>query len=220
MNTNCKNTEGCDSCDSCYSCNYCYYCYYCDSCYSCDSCDSCGSCYSCYSCNSCYSCGYCYYCDSCGSCGSCYYSSGLRMSERMLFCLGEGKWESKGAGYQKNNQIFNTQVTKEEWDTARNSLPTIKIGLTKWVDKKDMTKQEKEDNSVWKETGGYLKRYEYKEAWANWWADASKSDKQAILDLPHFDKDIFTGITGIEDFDSEDTIEIEGKSYSISEMLN
>lgn len=137
----------------------------------------------------------------------------------MLFCLGEGRLESKGAGYQKNNQIFNTQVTKEEWNEVRNSLPEIKIQITKWVDKKDMTKEEKNNSSVWKEIGGYLKRYTYEEAWQNWWNDASKADKQAILDLPHFDSEIFTGITGIEVGEEittnldVDEITINGKKY-------
>lgn len=138
----------------------------------------------------------------------------------MLFCLGEGRYESKGAGYQKNNQIFNTQVTPEEWDEARSSLPTIKIALTKWVDKKDMTKEEKENNSVWKEVGGYLKHYEYKKAWANWWNDASAKDRQAILDLPHFNNDMFTNITGIEDFDiKSQTVNIGGKEYKVTPEL-
>lgn len=142
------------------------------------------------------------------------------MSERMLFCLGEGRYESKGAGYQKNNQIFNTQVTESEWNEARNSLPEIKIAITKWVDKKDMTKDEKNDNPVYKETGGYLKRYEYKEAWANWWNKASEKDRQAILDLPHFNAEIFTGITGIENFATKkQTVNIGGKDYEVTPEL-
>jgi hypothetical protein len=113
----------------------------------------------------------------------------------MLFCLGEGKYETKGAGYQKNNCIFNVQVTKKEWDTAKKSLPEIKLGLTHWVDKADMTAQEKKDHSVYKEIGGYLKRFTYEEAWANWWAE---NDHEAILKLPHFDAEIFEGITGLD----------------------
>lgn len=141
------------------------------------------------------------------------------MSERMLFCLGEGKYESNGAGYQKNNQIFNTQVTSEEWDRAINSLPEIRVLITKWVDKKDMTKQEKSDHSVYEEIGGYLKRYTYEEAWATWWENASKTDRQAILDLPHFNAEIFEDITGIEVGEEKttgidlDEITINGKKY-------
>lgn len=120
------------------------------------------------------------------------------MSERMLFCLGEGKYKTKGAGYQKNNCIFNVQVTKDEWDKAQKSLPNIKVNHTYWVDKEDMTKNEKDNHQAHKGTGGYLKRISYEEAWANWWSEAKQSDKQAILDLSHFNAEIFKGITGID----------------------
>ena len=134
------------------------------------------------------------------------------MSERMLFCLGDGKYESKGTGYQKNNCIFNVQVTPDEWNKAKKSLPEIKIAITKWVDESDMTKDEKDNNSVYKEIGGYLKRHDYKEAWATWWSDASKSDKQAILDLPHFDAEIFEKITGIKVDDNSKKQELLNKA--------
>jgi hypothetical protein len=65
------------------------------------------------------------------------------MSDRMLFCLGEGEWGQTGGGYQKKNCIFNTQVTEEELNMAISSLPDIKIELTRWVDEKDMTKKKK-----------------------------------------------------------------------------
>lgn len=109
------------------------------------------------------------------------------MSERMLFCLGEGGTERKGAGYQKNNQIFNTQVTPDEWDNARRSLPIIRLDL------KDG----------------------YEEAWATWWGKASKKDKDAILNLPHFNKEIFKGITGIDVGVSTNPAEIvtDGATY-------
>ncbi len=222
-NTNCKNMEGCNSCNFCYSCDSCYSCYSCNfcdscnSCYSCNSCNFCDSCYSCYSCNFCYSCyscnscNFCYSCDSCYSCYSCDGSYGLRMSERMIFCLGEGGVKSEGNGYQKNNQIFNVEVTKDEWDEARASLPELKIAITKWTDEDNMTDQEKKDVTGWKTMGGFLKRYGHKEAWANWWTDASKSDKQKILDLPHFDDDIFEKITGIR----VNTLSVKGTKVKI-----
>jgi len=51
------------------------------------------------------------------------------MSENMIFCLGDGKYESKGDGYQKNNRIFNQPVTKEEFDEAINSCPTLEYNV-------------------------------------------------------------------------------------------
>lgn len=120
------------------------------------------------------------------------------MSEYMIFCLGEGRGVSKRIGYQQNHMVFNTKVTDEEYKKIRESLPEIKISHTYWVEEKDMTKEEKKENDQYKQLGGFLKRITYEEAWANWWDDASKKDKQAILDIPYFDAEIFKGITGIE----------------------
>ena len=116
----------------------------------------------------------------------------------MLFCLGDGKTESQGEGYQKNNRIFNVDVTSEELSKAKSSLPIIKLPVTKWIEKKDMTDEEKENNSVYKQIGGYLERMSYEDAWAEVWKNLSKSDKQKFLDLPHFNTEIFKEITGIE----------------------
>jgi hypothetical protein len=92
----------------------------------------------------------------------------------MLFCLGEGKDKSEGDGYQKNNRIFNVEVTHAEWQKAIESLPKIQLGIT--IDKKKIT---------------------YEEAWREVWDKLSQTDRQKYLDLPHFDKDIFKSITGI-----------------------
>jgi hypothetical protein len=70
----------------------------------------------------------------------------------------------------------------------------------------------------WEEKGGYIKEFTYEEAWANWWAGASKKDKQAILSLPHFNSDIFEGITGIKVVDctnEDDVIEVNGRKYKL-----
>jgi hypothetical protein len=215
MNISCDYCYYCNSCNSCNSCNYCYYCY------SCNSCNSCYYCYSCNYCDYCDSCNYCYYCDSCNycySCNYCDYSYGLRMSERMLFCLGEGKYESKGAGYQKNNCIFNTTVTPDEWNTAKSSLPKIDLDICKWIEKADMTEEEKENIDGWETMGGYLKRTSYQDAWAAWWSDAKQSDKNKILELPHFNAEIFKGITGIDvevvtEKCHPETITVDGVEY-------
>jgi hypothetical protein len=137
------------------------------------------------------------------------------MSENMLFCIGDGRSYCSGEGYQKSYRVFNTPVTREEFDKIE--IPTIHLPLTTWVSKKDMTKQERLDNPNYKETGGYLKVLGYKEAWKEWWSGASREDKQKFLDLPHFNADIFEQITGIDPRETE-TIEIEGKKYTISEI--
>ena len=116
----------------------------------------------------------------------------------MLFCLGEGQYESKGAGYQKNYQVFNQQLSQKEWEQVKAELPSIELPINKWVDKKDMTSDEKENNSVYKEIGGFLRILSYADTWKNWWDNASQKDKNKILDCKYFDTKIFTGITGLE----------------------
>ena len=136
----------------------------------------------------------------------------------MLFCLGDGQYESKGEGFQKSYRVFNKDVEKKEWEEIKNSLD-IKILPTKWIDKADMTKDEKDNNSVWKEIGGYLKTFSYEDAWSNWWKDASQKDKNKILDIKYFDREIFKEITGIDTkkevslVGSEVEVKMNGKVY-------
>lgn len=136
------------------------------------------------------------------------------MSEYMIFCLGEGKSESKGIGYQQNNMIFNKKVTNEEFTKWKNIFTAkIKLAVTLWIDKKDMTSDEKDEVSGWSEMGGYLKNIGYEESWTKWWNEAKKEDKDLILNCPHFDGKIFTGITGIKDFASKS---LSGKTVSVT----
>ena len=174
-------------------------------CYSCNTGNSCNSC------NYCYSCNYCNSCNFCNSCNYCYFSAGLRMSEKMLFCLGEGKYELKREGYQKNNQIFNVQVTEEEWDNAINSQPAFILPLTAWVKREEMTDEEKENISGWSEMDGYLKSQSYQDAWKEGWANASQEFKDWVKNLPHFNPELFEKITSIK-------FEAEVKEMTVSEI--
>jgi len=131
----------------------------------------------------------------------------------MIFCIGDGSCGSKGEGYQKNNRIFNVQLTPEEWDKIKR--PDIKLPVTKWIDKFDMTAQEKKDKPVYKDIGGYLKVLSYEDAWAKWWAE---NDHKQILNLPHFDAEIFKKITGLDVHalsKNPEFIEIDGAKYKL-----
>jgi len=133
------------------------------------------------------------------------------MSEKMLFCLGERKYELKREGYQKNNQIFNVQVTEEEWDNAINSQPAFILPLTAWVKREEMTDEEKENISGWSEMGGYLKSQSYQDAWKEGWANASQEFKDWVKNLPHFNPELFEKITSIK-------FEAEVKEMTVSEI--
>ena len=115
----------------------------------------------------------------------------------MLFCLGDGRWERKGEGYQKNYRIFNKEVSEEVFDKAYNN-PEFKLPVSVWIDKKDMSEEEKKKYTICEQIGGYLKVLSYKDAWKEGWANASKEFKKWVQELPNFDKDIFLEITGID----------------------
>jgi hypothetical protein len=140
------------------------------------------------------------------------------MSEKMIFCLGEGRYVSSGAGYQKNLQIFNVSVTEDEYKKTKLALDvkSFKLPVAKWIDIKDIVSPTKEQ----KELGGYLKTLSYKDAWKDMWNGLSTDDKKFFGTLPHFSADIFEKITGIK-YEIEKSlkgktvkVEIDGESYS------
>jgi len=100
----------------------------------------------------------------------------------MIFCLGDGRTESKGEGYQKNYRVFNKDVSEDEYKEIKKSLSGIKIKLTEWI---------KQDN------GGYLKTHTYEDAWKNWLEELTEEQRQAILDIKQFEEKIFKEITGL-----------------------
>jgi hypothetical protein len=140
------------------------------------------------------------------------------MSERMIFCLGKGKYESVGEGYQKNYRIFNKDVSKEVFDKVYSIQPSFKLPVSVWVDEKDMTDDEKKNNPIYKEIGGYLKVLSYKDAWKEGWKTASREFKDWVKNLPGFDGEMFAEITGLE-FNSGSLkgkkvkVELDGQSY-------
>lgn len=69
------------------------------------------------------------------------------------------------------------------------------LELTEWV---EYTDAEKKESVIRQCIGGYLKRYSYKEACANWWSKYTDDEKKIIMTMPNFDADIFEEITGID----------------------
>ena len=99
----------------------------------------------------------------------------------MIFCIGDGRWEGKGEGYQKNLRIFNIDVSEKEYQKTRKLLieNDIKIKLTEYKN-------------------GELTVYSYEDAWKIFWDNASKTQKDCILNIKQFDAKIFKEITGID----------------------
>ena len=131
----------------------------------------------------------------------------------MIFCLGEGKYVSSGAGFQKNLQIFNTPITEEEYNTQIKYIraKNFKLPIAKWVKYEDLSKDEQ--TSTAKQLGGLLKTLSYKDAWKEMWASLSSEDRNFFKTLLHFNSKIFYEITGIEIKEEVETIKIGNNTY-------
>ncbi len=66
-----------------------------------------------------------------------------------------------------------------------------------WIYSDNMSEEEKIAHPEHKTTGGYLKTVDFKTACKMMWNNLDTDDKQAIMELPNFDADIFEKITGI-----------------------
>lgn len=110
----------------------------------------------------------------------------------MIFCLGEGKYESEGEGYQKNYRAWNKDVSESRYE------------------------------EVLKECREILKDFKLdaREGWTKEWSKVRSSQWEKIAKIPEFDLEITKGITGLETIpvDSEKTVEIEGKNFTIPEL--
>lgn len=139
----------------------------------------------------------------------------------MIFCLGEGRSESKGDGYQKNNRVFNVNVSSESFDKNKSLILELmsEFKLTFWVKEELMTDEEKKDNLSYKILGGYLNSVGYKKAWEIFWRKIDSKTKNRFSELDHFNKDIFKEITGIDyEYTDRETIQIGEYTYDKSEV--
>jgi len=145
----------------------------------------------------------------------------------MIFCLGSGKSESKGEGYQKNIRIFNKDVSEKEYaDTLKELRENeVKIYLIKWVEEKDMSKDDKNNYPNYRELGGCLKTFAYKDAWASFWSNSTEQQRGCITSIPQFDAEIFKKITGIVIDDKKSELlkkaqELIDKANELKEQAN
>ena len=74
-------------------------------------------------------------------------------------------------------------------------LNEYELELTQWI---EYTEEEKKESVIRQCVGGYLKKYTYKEACANWWSKYTDDEKRIIMTMPNFDADVFEEITGID----------------------
>ena len=143
-----------------------------------------------------------------GYCNSGYCNSGNRNSGNRNSGYCNTGYCNSG---DRNSGMFNTDEPKarlfnkeSDWqmsDLINSELyPSFhEFYLTEWIATSEMLDDEKEENPHHKTTGGYLKTYEYKEAWSIFWKKTSKENQEKFLKLPNFSWDVFTEITGIEE---------------------
>lgn len=135
----------------------------------CPASQNCNYCYECRSSFTAHSCNYLFNCRACFYSNYCYESRNLRMSERMIFCLGSDKSLFSGEGYQKNYRIFNKSVSKAVFDQAAKSRPSFDLPVAA----------------------------SYEDAWKAAWPTASNEYKKWVRKLPNFNAVLFEKITGI-----------------------
>lgn len=113
------------------------------------------------------------------------------MTEYNYFCWSK-EYNDKNSFQQKRYRIFNEEVSKEEYENT----------------KKIYHKLEFDKNESYKTR--------YQTAFKKMWEKLSHKEKQEYYDIPHFNWEGFTFITGIgkEDNDTEILIK-DGKKYKV-----
>ena len=108
----------------------------------------------------------------------------------MIFCLGEGKYEPKGIGYQKNHHAFNKPVSEERYNVifnyCREVLEDLKLELNK-------------------------------NSWSDEWKKVTTEQWNKLAELPEWDKKVVEGIIGFELNLKDEMITLSnGKQVSLS----
>ena len=110
-----------------------------------------------------------------------------------------GDWNS-GFFNTKENKCFIfdklSDMTVREFRNSKyyRAIYSSAFILTEWV---DYTDEEKQSDKTKELIGGYLKKYDYKEACAKWWTNMSEENREIVKQIPNFDADKFFEITGI-----------------------
>ena len=96
--------------------------------------------------------------------------------------------------------VFNKPCSRKVWGNATKPK-FIYFSVIEWIYLKDMTNEEKRENPNCETLGGYLKTYDYKEAFQKSYNDLGEEEKaiqtNQLKALPNFDADVFYEISGI-----------------------
>jgi hypothetical protein len=132
-------------------------------------------------------------------------SGNLNSGDRNSGDRNSGNWNSGdwNSGYfnTKTNKCFIFDVLSEfdaeEFIESKyyDALTSACLMLNEWI---YYTEEEKNNDKAKELIGGYLKKHNYKEACAIWWAKLTKENKKIIQEIPGFDEEKFFEITGIK----------------------
>ena len=134
-----------------------------------------------------------------GNCNSGNWNSGYRNSGDW----NSGDWNSGLFNSEENPKLkmFNNMSdwTINDWKNsdARRIMNTCPYTHSNFIDKSDMTDEEKENHPEYKTIGGFVKVFIVtKKEKEDWWNKLSDEDKDIIKSLPNFDFDIFRKCVG------------------------
>ena len=117
-------------------------------------------------------------------------------------------------------RVFNKDCLLKDWEESEKPN-FIYFNLTEWIPESKMTDEEKKENPKHITTGGYLKIYDYKEAFQKSWDEAPEEDRKKIFNLPNFDAEVFKEISGIDvNEDSEKNVKIAELEKQVQYMAD
>ena len=139
-----------------------------------------------------------------GDCNSGNRNSGYRNSGNWNSGdWNSGDWNSGLFNSEENPKLkmFNNMSdwTINDWENsdARHIMNTCPYTHSNFIDKSDMTDEEKENHPEYKTIGGFVKVFIVtKKEKEDWWNKLSDEDKDIIKSLPNFDFDIFRKCVG------------------------
>lgn len=116
-----------------------------------------------------------------------------------------GNWNTGLFCTDKNSTIKmfdkKSNWTMQDWlkCRARYILSKCPMNATTFINKNNMTGEEKREHPECEIIGGYLKIVTVNNADKQaWWNDLEEEERQEVLNLPNFDKNIFLKCTGIK----------------------
>jgi len=115
--------------------------------------------------------------------------------------LNTGCWNSgsRNTGYLNTNtpkvRIFNKMCDIGFSDIEFPSF--FYFNVVEWISEENMTDSEKDSYPSYVTTKGFLKCYDYKQAFKDSYLKANKEDRNKVKELPNFDADLFYEISGI-----------------------